>query len=206
MQIEYIYISLLLLSAFFIGAFPTGFLLVKAIKGVDIRAIGSGNIGSTNVKRIAGGQAAIITQVVDIAKGAFSVLLCNAFLNFYEITFDNRALVVAAALTAIVGHNFSPFLNFKGGKGVNTTIGSFLIIAFIPTVIAVIFYFALRLSTGIVSTGSIAIGISLPIAMAYFNYPFPTLVGAIIAGGLILIQHKDNIARLISGEEPSTKI
>lgn len=203
---EPVIIAAILFLAFLLGSIPTGFLIVKASKGIDIRTVGSGNTGSTNVKRVAGRKAAIITQVIDILKGAIPVGICIFVLSDLDTSFNRNILVSASALTAILGHNFSPFLHFKGGKGVNTTVGAFLLIATIPTAIAVGFYFILRLTTGIVSVGSIALGIVLPMCVGFLNLPFPVFAGSVIAGVLILIQHKDNIARLIRGEEKSTRV
>lgn len=202
---ELIFISAILFTAFLFGSIPTGFLIVKAVKGIDIRTVGSGNTGSTNVKRIAGSKAAMITLVIDILKGAVPVVICMLSISAFEVSFNSDVLVSATGLAAIAGHNFSPFLHFKGGKGVNTTIGSFLIIAPMPTAIAVGFYFILRRASGIVSVGSIALGIALPICVVFSNFPSPTIIGSLIAGVLMLIQHKDNIGRLIRGEEKPTR-
>ena len=173
---EWIIISGILLLAFVCGSIPTGYLIVRATKGIDIRAVGSGNIGSTNVKRIAGSKAAMVTQVIDILKGAVPVIVCLMLPEACESSFHRDILAAATGLVAILGHDFSPFLHFKGGKGVNTTVGSFLILAPIPAAIAIGFYFILRLATGIVSVRSIALGIVLPIAVACFRSPVPILI------------------------------
>jgi glycerol-3-phosphate acyltransferase PlsY len=198
---EWMIISGLLFSAFLCGSVPTGYLIVKATKGIDIRTVGSGNIGSTNVSRIAGRKAAVITQVADILKGAIPVAVSAMLISELELPCNRDLLVSATGLAAIIGHDFTPFLGFRGGKGVNTTVGSFLIMAPIPTAIAVGSYFALRLATGIISVGSIVLGIVLPIAVGCLRLPLPILIASAVAGSLILIQHKDNIGRLVRGEE-----
>lgn len=203
---EWIIICVILFAAFLCGSIPTGYLIVKAIKGIDIRTVGSGNIGSTNVKRIAGNKAAIITQVVDVLKGVIPVTVCIMLLNAFELPLNRNFLVSITGVASIIGHDFSPFLRFKGGKGVNTTVGSFLVIATLPTVIAIVFYYLLRLTTGIVSVGSIALGIALPVAVGCFKLPLPILIGSVIAGILVLIQHTDNMSRLLRGEEKAVKI
>jgi len=202
---ELLIISAILFLAFLLGSIPTGYLIVKATKGIDIRTVGSGNIGSTNVKRIAGSKAAMITQVIDVSKGAVPVVVCAIVQSTYELSFNRNILVSATGLMAIIGHDFSPFLHFKGGKGVNTTVGAFLLMATIPTAIAIGSYFILRLSTGIVSVASIVLGIALPITVGCFKLPLPILIASVIAGMLILIQHKDNIGRLIRGEEQAIR-
>jgi len=202
---EWMIISGIIFSAFMCGSIPTGYLIVKAIKGIDIRTVGSGNIGSTNVKRIAGSKAAMITQVIDVLKGVIPVVVCVMLISTFELPFNRNVAVSITGLAAIMGHDFTPFLNFRGGKGVNTTVGSFMIIATVPTVIAVGIYFILRLATGIVSVGSIVLGIALPITVGCFKLPLPIFVGSVIAGSLIVIQHKDNIYRLVRGKEKADR-
>ena len=186
---DWIIISSIFLLAFLFGSIPTGYLVVKKLKGIDIRKEGSGNIGSTNVKRIAGSKASKITQLIDILKGTVPVAVAIAAGKIFELPL-NSMLVPVTGLVAIIGHDFTPFLNFKGGKGVNTTIGSFILIAPLPTLIAVGIYFSFKLMTGIVSVGSLALGIALPIAAALFKMPPPVIVCSVIAGFLILILHK----------------
>ncbi len=201
MAMELTVIGGILFSAFLCGSIPTGYIIVRAVKGIDIREVGSGNIGSTNVKRVAGSNAAIVTQVIDVLKGAIPVVVGLAISRAFRLHTTGSALGSITGLAAIVGHDFSPFLGFRGGKGVNTTVGSFVIIAPMPTAIALGFYFIFRLATGIVSVGSIALGITLPITVGCFRLPAPILVSSAIAGSLIIMRHQDNIRRLVGGEE-----
>jgi glycerol-3-phosphate acyltransferase PlsY len=198
---DLIIVSCLLLLAFFCGSIPTGYLIVKRTAGVDIRNVGSGNIGSTNVKRIAGAKVAIITQMIDILKGVIPVAAAILVARNSELPLSSDVLVPLTGLAAILGHDFTPFLKFNGGKGVNTTAGSFFMMAPLPTLISAGIYSILKLTTGIVSIGSIALAIALPLAAGCFKMPLPTLVCSIIAGLLIIIKHKDNIGRLLRGEE-----
>ncbi len=198
---DWIIISSILIISFLCGSIPTGYLVVKKMKGVDIRKEGSGNIGSTNVKRIAGSKASKITQLIDILKGTIPVAGAIVAGKVFELPLNNNMLVPITGLVAIIGHDFTPFLNFKGGKGVNTTIGAFILIAPLPTLIAVGIYFSFKLMTGIVSVGSLALGIALPIAAALFKMPPPVIICSAFAGLLILILHKENISRLLKGEE-----
>ncbi|MFC1682809.1 glycerol-3-phosphate 1-O-acyltransferase PlsY [Candidatus Zixiibacteriota bacterium] len=196
-----ILLSGILLLAFLCGSIPTGNLIVKKTAGIDIRDAGSGNIGSTNVKRIAGTKAAITTQMIDILKGTIPVVAAILLAKHIELPINRNILVPITGLATIMGHDFTPFMNFKGGKGVNTTVGSFIIIAAIPTAIAGGMYFIFKLMTRIVSVGSIALAIALPIAVGCFKMPLPIFICSIFAGLLIIIQHKENIGRLLRGEE-----
>jgi len=191
----------ILLAAFLCGSIPTGYWVVKAVKGIDIRTVGSGNIGSTNVRRIAGAKAALLTQVIDVPKGAIPVGAAILLSRTLTLPVSADVLAPTTGLAAILGHDFSPFLAFRGGKGVNTTVGAFLVIATVPTVIAIGIYFGLRLATRIVSTGSLALGLALPCAVAAFRLPLPILLASATAGVLIIIRHRTNINRLIRGEE-----
>ncbi len=191
----------ILFLAFLCGSIPTGYLIVKNSQGIDIRNVGSGNTGSTNVKRIVGSKAARITQLIDILKGTIPVVATIMVVKNIELPINSNVLVSITGLATIMGHDFTPFLNFRGGKGVNTTVGSFIIIATWPTVVAVVIYFIFKLLTGIVSVGSIALGIALPIAIGCFKMPLSIISCSIFAGVLIVIQHKDNIGRLLRGEE-----
>lgn len=198
---DWIIVSGLLLTAFLCGSIPTGYLVVKKTRGVDIRKVGSGNIGSTNVKRIAGAKAAKITQVIDILKGVIPVAVVILLDKVIQLPLDSNILAPLAGLAAIIGHDFTPFLSFKGGKGVNTTIGAFVLVAPLPTLISVIIYFVLKMLTGIVSVGSVALGIALPVSIVFFKMPAAVIVCSIIAGVLIVTLHRENISRLLRGEE-----
>jgi glycerol-3-phosphate acyltransferase PlsY len=205
MDMELVIIGGILVFAFLCGSIPTGFLVVKATRGVDIRAVGSGNIGSTNVRRVAGSKAATITQIIDVLKGVVPVAVCLMLQRACGLSYNRDILVSATGLMAIIGHDFSPFLHFRGGKGVNTTVGVFLTVAPIPTAIAIGVYFILRLATGIVSVGSIVFGIVLPMAVGCFGLPLPILIGSAMAGILILIRHRDNVGRLLRGQEKAIR-
>jgi glycerol-3-phosphate acyltransferase PlsY len=201
---EIFIITLMLVFSFLCGSIPSGYIIVKKIKGTDIRSQFSGNIGSTNVKRVAGVKASLLSQIMDISKGAIPVLLAIFITRYYEFSFDSKIFISLTGLLAILGHDFTPFLNFKGGKGVNTTIGSFIIIATIPTLIAIVTYFIFKKVSHIVSLSSILLGITLPIATGILNRSFPIFISSIFACILILIQHRSNIQRIMHGSEPKT--
>ncbi|MGA1826277.1 MAG: glycerol-3-phosphate 1-O-acyltransferase PlsY [bacterium] len=189
-------IFFILLTSFVCGSIPTGYIAVKKCKGVDIRKVGSGNIGSTNVKRIAGRRISIITQIVDILKGTIPTMIA-------KLLFHSTALSFATGFCAIAGHCFTPFLGFKGGKGVNTTIGAFIVLAPLCTLISIGIYFIFRLTTHIVSVGSIAFALSLVsciIISSYSSSIYPSLFTIAVAL-LIIVQHRANIMRLIRHQE-----
>lgn len=194
-------VILTLIISFLFGSIPTGYLISKKIYGIDIRTKGSGNIGSTNVKRIVGKKASLSTQIVDIAKGMIPVVVGIYLSSVINLPISKSAYLSSIAIMAILGHDYTPFLRFKGGKGVNTTLGAFIFITPIATLIAVAVYFILRLFTNIVSIRSISIGITIPAICIIMKLPIPIIISTIIAAILIVIRHKDNLIRIIKKEE-----
>jgi acyl phosphate:glycerol-3-phosphate acyltransferase len=186
----------LFIFSFFCGSIPTGYLLVKALKHQDIRTIGSGNIGSTNVGRAAGTRASLITQVIDIIKGLIPVALALILSRDFDFGAAKMTCIAATALASILGHDFSPFLKFRGGKGVNTTIGAFLLLAPIPVLTGIGVYYALRLITSVVSIRSLALGFTIAIMAAILRLPSAIIFSSWIAALLIVIRHADNLRRL----------
>jgi acyl phosphate:glycerol-3-phosphate acyltransferase len=191
----------LILFSYFCGAIPTGYLLVKALKHQDIRTIGSGNIGSTNVGRAAGPGASLITQIIDIIKGLIPVALALILSRHFDFGAAKMTAVAVIALASILGHDFSIFLKFRGGKGVNTTIGAFLPLAPIPVLAGIGVYYALRPATSIVSIRSLALGFSIAVLAAIMKLPSAIVVSSLLAAILIVIRHADNIRRLRSHNE-----
>ncbi len=191
----------LFIFSFFCGAIPTGYLLVKALKHQDIRTIGSGNIGSTNVGRAAGKGASLITQVIDILKGLIPVALALILSGHFDFGASRNMLISAIALVSILGHDFSPFLKFRGGKGVNTTIGAFLLLAPIPVLTGIGLYYALRFITSIVSIRSLALGFAIAVMAGILELPPPVILASWLAAILIVVRHVDNIRRLIRNSE-----
>jgi acyl phosphate:glycerol-3-phosphate acyltransferase len=185
-------------SAYLLGAVPFGWILVRWIAGVDIRRIGSGNIGTTNVRRAIGTQWALVTLICDILKGLLPTLA--AFICSNDV---HPWLPAVTALAAVCGHMYPIFFRFKpSGKGVATALGSLLIAAPWACLCAVIgFLAAVRISHR-VSVGSL-IGIAIVPPSAWFTSHdlFLTLVTLIIMV-LILSRHKENIQRLAQGKEP----
>lgn len=185
----------LLLAAYLFGGIPFGLLLGKYVGGVDVRAIGSGNIGATNVARSAGKTLGVVTLLLDACKGAAPVLLAR-------YVFDQPAQVVSAVgVAAVVGHVFPVYLRFRGGKGVATGLGVFLALTPLASLVALLVFVAVFGLTKMVSPGSLAAAIALVGAIAYLGEPRPVLVAALAVTGLIFIRHTGNIRRLVNKTE-----
>ncbi|MDD5186383.1 MAG: glycerol-3-phosphate 1-O-acyltransferase PlsY, partial [Paludibacter sp.] len=159
---------LLLLVAYFFGSVPFGYLYVKKLTGKDIREMGSGNIGSTNVRRIAGRKAAIMTQLADMLKGLLPVGVIW-YIQFQHIYTFDQFFIYLLALACILGHNFSIFLKFNGGKGVNTTLGASILLSPVSVFVSVFVYYLVKWRSKYVSLGSICLALSLPIVDLFIH-------------------------------------
>lgn len=196
------------LLCYLIGSIPIGFLVAKA-KGIDIRKVGSGNIGATNVIRTLGKRVGMGVLFGDILKGwlAVAVVAEAVYLFFGPPTFDaevrpsHDALQIIAGISAILGHNFTCWLGFKGGKGVATTGG--VLIAWMPiTFLVVIGIWAMVFFiTRYVSLGSIVAAVALPIAAWQMNGRKEVIIISAVVGALVIFQHRSNIRRLLAGTE-----
>ncbi len=187
------------LFSYFLGSIPFGYLLTKRFVGKNLMEEGSGNIGSTNVKRVAGRKISIITQLLDMFKGLLPVALFYIFID--KKLPANDFLVYAIALSAILGHDFSFFLKFKGGKGVNTTLGASILIAPLPVLISVAIYFFVRWRFKYVSLGSILLAVSLPLSEILISGMGTKFYYLLICMSLIIILHHKNIKRLFMKKE-----
>lgn len=198
---------LLLPLGFLLGSIPFGLILGK-LKGVDIREHGSGNIGSTNVFRTLGKQSGILCLILDFSKGFIPVLLA------VKLTPDNtlgQTIEVATAMAAILGHNYSPWISFKGGKGIATTGGALIPIMPVGVVVLILIFLVVTFITKYVSVGSIATAIALPMTTFGGSYSHgyvadgtwnkPLFIFSLIAGILAVWKHRGNIARLRAGTE-----
>jgi glycerol-3-phosphate acyltransferase PlsY len=190
------------LVSYLLGSIPTGFLVAKA-KGVDIRSVGSGNIGATNVFRILGKPAGVFVLVVDGLKGyAACAWLLDLILQYLAgRSTDQDYLRIIAGLCAVVGHNYTCWLNFKGGKGIATSAG--VLAALVPWALIIILsvwtvVFAL---TRYVSLGSIAAAFALPFATWFGGYSLTLVLFTAAMGTLAIYKHKANIHRLMQGTE-----
>lgn len=189
-----------LLFAYLLGAVPFAYILTLRATGKNITEHGSGNVGSTNVKRIAGKKVALYTQLLDILKGMLPVAILLAAGHMEWLTYPPNYIFIVA-LASIVGHDFSIFLLFKGGKGVNTTLGAFVLLTPIPVLLAVALYFIVKKIFGFVSIGSIALSIAMPVAEYIMHGLSGGFYFLLIAAALIIARHHKNIRRLLQGEE-----
>ncbi len=192
--------ALLLIAAFILGSIPVGYRLPKLLRGIDVRNTGSGNTGFTNVYRAAGAGLGITVLLADMGKGALAIYLARA-------GGGGEGLAVLAGLAAIAGHVWSPFLRFRGGKGVATTGGVFFTLVPIETGIALLLFLAVVGATRFVSLGSITAVAAIPVAMivvARFRHTpvsLPALGLALLVTVLIVLRHRSNIRRLLDGTE-----
>jgi glycerol-3-phosphate acyltransferase PlsY len=181
--------------AYLLGSVSFAVLLVRLATGKDIRTEGSGNAGATNVLRAHGKGLGIAVAALDVAKGALAVVLVRL------VTADPRA-AAGAAFAAVLGHVFPIFYGFRGGKGVATTVGAFLALAPLPTLVCVGVFVAIVAVTRYVSLGSVVAMVLLPpVSGLLFHEPRPTVIAAAAAAVLIVVKHRENLARLARGEE-----
>ncbi|MBQ7584712.1 MAG: glycerol-3-phosphate 1-O-acyltransferase PlsY [Desulfovibrionaceae bacterium] len=185
----------LIFLAYFLGSLPFGLIIAKGIKGIDPRTAGSYSIGATNVSRLCGLGYGVATLVCDLFKGTLMVLIAQGL--------DKDPLVITLiALAAVLGHVFSCFLLFRGGKAVATTIGVFLPLAFLPLLASSFLCLLLIFLSGFVSLGSLTLVASLPLFLA-FNANFEWVPLALILAGIVFFKHRENIRRLKDGTEKS---
>ena len=183
----------LLAVAYLLGAVPFAYLLVRLTTGSDIRQSGSGNVGATNALR-ANRLAGVLTLLCDAGKGSLAVWLAQRYGG-------ESWLPVAAGIAAIVGHMFPVFLRFRGGKGVATGCGAFVMLA--PWAVAAvfaIFVFVVMLSR-FISLGSVASAAAFPFCALLLGYGSPVVWGCVLGSVLIIAKHRSNIRRILRGEE-----
>ncbi|MEI7828366.1 MAG: glycerol-3-phosphate 1-O-acyltransferase PlsY [Prolixibacteraceae bacterium] len=186
--------------AYIIGAIPFGYLLTKRATGLNILEQGSGNIGSTNVRRIAGKRISIQVQILDMLKGFLPVILVLMTNKSGYIPIPDYYILIIAFST-IIGHNFSVFLRFRGGKGVNTTLGATLLLAPVEVLSAVVIYFIVKWRFRYVSIGSIVLACALPCSAIFCKEKTYLIIYLFLCCFMILFRHLPNIKRLIAGSE-----
>jgi glycerol-3-phosphate acyltransferase PlsY len=201
---EYVAVALI---GYLLGAIPFGILVSKVARGIDVRMFGSGKTGTTNVIRTAGGRAGAVTMILDLAKASAAVLIAWAVVPIHTAQ-------VVAALAAIIGHIWSVYIKFQGGRGVATYVGSILAMNWLVGLCTAIIILGTARLTRYMSLGSI-VGIvasflamlALMITESRPAVPFLTIVPAVqvvfcgVAACVILIQHRDNVQRLLTGTE-----
>jgi len=203
------------LGAYLLGSIPFGFLVAK-LKGIDIRSAGSGNIGATNAMRVLGKPAGIFVLLMDALKGYLAcALVAPVVYNWFAphasglvVDFQNSPadlqarFKVLAGVCAVMGHNYTCWLRFKGGKGIATTAGVYIALAPWPLLIALVVFILAVVITRYVSVGSIAAAIALPVAV-WVMFPHMILLGIVTTalGVMAIYKHRSNIQRLMAGTE-----
>ena len=190
---------LLVFIAYLLGSIPFGYLIVKFKEGQDVRSRGSGNIGATNVLRTAGRGSAVLTLLLDAAKGYVAVWLAS------WASHDAPQTVALTAIAAVLGHLFPVFLRFKGGKGVSTVLGVFLYASPIPILIATGSFVCVVVLFRYVSLGSLVAAVVFPAAYLLLTYQGTLsswlLFAVVVCPGLVIVKHHENIQRLWAGTE-----
>jgi glycerol-3-phosphate acyltransferase PlsY len=182
-----------IVSGYVLGSIPFAFLLTRS-RGVDLRAVGSRNLGAANVLRTSGVPLGVAVLALDAAKGAASILIAR-------LLSDNLAVAVTSGVAAIIGHIYPVWLRFRGGKGVATAAGVFGMLAPVPTALAAVVFVSTIVVTRFVSAGSMAGALALVVATAAGHVPGPVVAGAIGSAMLVFYRHRDNLSRLVAGTE-----
>ncbi len=189
-------IILIIAGAYLSGAIPFGLLFSRLFLGIDVRSIGSGNIGATNVLRAGGKTAAVLTLLADGLKGALPVLAVQHFVSA-------EYLLAVAGAAAVIGHNFPIYLRFKGGKGVATGFGVILAVSPLIGVICLLTWLGAALLWRYSSLAALTAYVAYPV-LTFALVPHSKPLGALslFIAGLIYIRHRENIQRLVAGKEP----
>lgn len=210
----YILATIIILS-YLIGSIPTSIIITKAIKGVDIRNFGSGNAGGTNVMRVLGWKLGLLVILLDACKGVLAVVIISRLqygqIPFKNLTpFDDFTLVqIIAGISAVIGHIWTVFAGFRGGKGIATALGMLLIISTVDMLVAIGVFILVVSISKYVSLGSILGAISIPLTLIIreniFNVNIPsynTILPFVVGISLLVIYtHRKNVVRLINGNE-----
>lgn len=183
-------------AAYLLGSIPFGYLLVKFHTGKDVRSLGSGNIGATNVLRTSGKTAGIVTLLLDAGKGALAVWMMD------RVSQGSMLWMSLAAGAVILGHVFPVFLKFKGGKAVATFAGAFAYLTPLPLLATMVLFLITVAATRYVSLASIVGALCFPLAVFLIAHPpAPVLLVSLLAGALIIWRHKGNLERIRAGTE-----
>jgi glycerol-3-phosphate acyltransferase PlsY len=199
---------IIVVVSYLLGSIPFGYLLVRIFRGEDVRQTGSGNIGATNVARTGSKGLAIATLFLDALKGFVAVRFAFWLTEWSGFESDRPAIFLLAALAAfcaILGHMFTPWLGFKGGKGVATAVGAFAALAPRAIVVALVLFILVVALTRYISLGSMMAAAAFPLLVWWLNpaerTTAPILMLIAASSLLIILRHTDNIRRLLAGTE-----
>ena len=197
---SYIFLEICLAAviAYLIGSIPTGYLIVKAKTGKDIRTVGSGSTGATNVKRVLGKNYFFIVMILDALKGALPVVLAKLFAT---TGLSVGLIPVVAAVAVIIGHSKSVFLQFKGGKSVASGVGTIIALNWMAGLIIAAVWGVITYTTKYVSVGSIIALLLSPFVMYFLHSPLAYVCYCALGTVYIVYLHRENIKRLINGNE-----
>jgi len=208
------YLNLILAIAisYLVGSMPTAYIFGRLLKGIDIRNFGSGNVGATNALRVLGKGAGITVLFIDLLKGLLPVVFIGDYILFKGTELPSDVLRIVLGFCSILGHNWTVFLNFKGGKGVATTFGVLIGLALkiygfnIILGLIILVWFLSFFVTRIVSISSVLAGITFPILMVLFKHSKGFSNGLIffsfLAAIFIILRHLPNLKRVVQGKEP----
>lgn len=208
-------LATIIILSYLVGSIPTSIIISKAVKGIDIRNYGSGNAGGTNVMRVLGWKHGVLVIFLDALKGAIAVVLVARLhygvLPFQNVSpFDDFTLVqIIAGISAVIGHIWTVFAGFRGGKGIATALGMLLMIITVDMLIAVGIFLIVVLISRYVSLGSIVSAMSVPLSMIFrenvlhthiegYNTLLPFVIGVSL---LVIFTHRKNLVRLFNGTE-----
>jgi len=189
--------------SYLIGSIPVGILISKRYSQIDIRKAGSGNIGATNVARVVGKKAGLITLIGDMLKGALPVLFFLIFLGTEN--WQKQTIVALAGFFVFLGHLFPVYLKFKGGKGVATATGVFLVLSPLAVLFGTLIFLGILWRWRYVSLASLSASASLPVLIGLFSDKKVYILLAVAIAFLIFYRHKENIHRLLTGTEHKFK-
>ena len=192
--------------SYFLGAIPTAYIFGRLLKGIDIRKFGSGNVGATNALRVLGKWPGITVLILDVIKGVLPVVFLGDFL-LLKSTLNPQAALIILGLSCIAGHNWTIFLNFKGGKGIATTLGVLIGLAFriagLKTILVllILIWLSVFLITRIVSLASLISALALPVSMVLFKQSGILVITSVILSVFVILRHKSNLSRIFRGKE-----
>jgi glycerol-3-phosphate acyltransferase PlsY len=184
-----------IIAAYLIGSIPFALILTRRLSGLDIRRIGSGNLGAANVARVSGIAAGMAVALLDMAKGAGGVMVAAAVSS-------NSAAPAAAGLAAIIGHVYPVWLRFRGGKGVATACGVFSVLTPVAVPPALLIFLVTLWLSGYISLASLIATITLPPLAYALGSPAPAVIAGLAASIIIVFRHRSNVIRLTTGTEP----
>lgn len=197
-----------ILVSYLIGSVPTAYIFGRVLKGIDIRKFGSGNVGATNALRVLGKPAGITVLVLDVLKGFLPVVFLPPLLINKTGSFPLELLTILFGISCICGHNWTIFLQFKGGKGMATSLGVLLGLALkvsglkIVLGLAILTWVLVFVISRIVSLASVLASIALPVYVILFKESRTLIITTLVLSAFVVLRHRGNISRLLQGKEP----